>query len=229
MTMPIDLGDSPVRILIADDEGMLRAGLRAILDVDFDVEVVAEASNGTQTVERAQQSRPEIVLLDLRMPDSDGLEAAAGLAEHCPDARTILLAAADDRGYVVPAMAAGVAGIVPKAGDAAGLLRAIRAVVSGGVHVAPPMAKAVLADWREHGGQVRADALARLRELPGAEKDLLLLVAEGYADAQIARDRRTFEGNVAEDVAALLSTLGLRHRIEALVLAADAGLTVPRP
>ncbi|MGM1061461.1 response regulator [Saccharothrix sp. Mg75] len=218
-----------IRVLLADDEAVVRAGVRAILATDPGIEVVAEAADGREAVALAHAHRPDVVLLDIRMPRQDGLSAARELRRTLPGVAVVVLTTFDEDEYVTTALGDGADGFLLKASDPRELLIGVRAVAEGGAYLSPRIARRVVADLR--GGRAgRADrARERVAALTPRERDVLALVGEGRSNQEVARRLNLAEGTVKAHVSAILDTLDVTNRVQAAILAHEAGLTDPPP
>lgn len=213
-----------VRVLLADDEAMIRAGIRSILTTDPAIEIVAEAADGREAVDAALAHRPDVVLMDVRMPRLDGLSAAAELRRAAPDIAVVVLTTFDEDDYVTAALDAGAAGFLLKAADPRELITGVHAVAAGGAYLSPRIAKKVIAQW--DGGFSRgAAARARIADLTGREQAVLARVGRGLSNQDIAADLFLAEATVKAHVSAILRRLDLRNRVQAAILAHEAGLT----
>ncbi|WP_197319336.1 response regulator transcription factor [Saccharomonospora sp. NB11] len=213
-----------IRVVLADDEAMIRAGVRGILAADPDVEVVAEAGDGRAAIEAVRRHRPDVVLLDIRMPGLDGLSAAAALRRESPEVAVVVLTTFDEDAYVTEALECGVSGFLLKASDPRELLIAIRAAVEGAAYLSPRIARRLLATVRDAGRSRAADARQRVAELTPRERDVLALVGTGASNADIGRALFLSEGTVKAHVSAILRRLALDNRVQAAILAHEAGL-----
>jgi DNA-binding NarL/FixJ family response regulator len=213
-----------IRVLLADDEAMIRAGIRAILATDPGIAVVAEAADGRAAVELGRAHRPDIALLDIRMPRLDGLSAAAELRGAAPDVAVIILTTLDEDEYVARALAEGAAGFLLKASDPRELIIGVRAVAEGAAYLSPRIAQKVIAQLS--GGRLTKAQTARRRvdQLTPRERDVLGLVGRGRSNQEIASELFVSEGTVKTHVSAILSRLGLNNRVQAAILAYEAGL-----
>ncbi|MEV0677853.1 response regulator transcription factor [Actinosynnema sp. NPDC050436] len=216
-----------IRVLLADDEAMIRAGVKAILATDPDVVVVAEAGNGRDAVELALAHRPDVALLDIRMPVLDGLAAAAEIARVAPGVAVAVLTTFGDDAYVARALDGGARGFLLKSGDPRELLAGVHAVADGGAYLAPKVAARVLAAMDTRAITRSADARARTAVLTPRERDVLALLGAGLSNARIAARLDLVEGTVKGHVSTILTRLDLANRVQAAVLAHDAGLTPP--
>ncbi|MEV5595096.1 response regulator transcription factor [Streptomyces sp. NPDC052496] len=213
-----------VRVLLADDEAMIRAGVRAILAASPGVEVVAEAADGREAVELALRHRPDVCLLDIRMPRLDGLGAAAELRRALPETAVVMLTTFSEDEYVAGALGSGASGFLLKTGDPRELITGVRAAAEGGAYLSPSVARRVISQFG--GGALGKAAAARSRteELTAREREVLALVGAGLSNAEIAARLFLVEGTVKAYVSAILARLGLKNRVQAAILAYEAGL-----
>lgn len=215
-----------IRVLLADDEAMIRAGVRAILSAAPDVEVVAEAADGHQAVEQTRAYRPDVVLLDIRMPVLDGLSAAAELRRVVPETAVVMLTTFGEDEYVAAALEAGVSGFLLKSGDPYELMAAVRAAHEGAAFLSPRVARQVIAQLSGELMARRQAARAKVAVLTPRERDVLALLGAGLSNAQIGRRLFLVEGTVKAHVSALMTRLGVRNRVQAAVVAHEAGILV---
>ncbi|MGI5349059.1 response regulator [Streptomyces sp. CA-250714] len=220
-----------IRVLIADDEPMVRAGVRAILGTDPAIEVVAEAGDGHEAVELARLHRPDVAVLDIRMPKADGIEALAALGRAVPGTRAVVLTTFGEDDYILRALGGGAAGFLVKAGEPEELLAGVRAVADGAAYLSPKVAARVVAhlaatDAGSAAGR-RASARTRVDTLTAREREVLSYLGAGLSNAQIARRLRVVEGTVKAHVSAVLAGLGVDNRAAAAVVAHEAGLVPP--
>ncbi|MEU3600653.1 response regulator transcription factor [Streptomyces sp. NPDC006798] len=220
-----------MRVLVADDEAMIRAGVRAVLAADPGIEVVAEAADGRTAVALALRHRPDVALLDIRMPGLDGLRAAEELRRAAPGVALIVLTTFSEDEYIARALAAGASGFLLKSGDPRELLTGVRAVAEGAAFLSPAVARRVID--RFDGGRVTraAEARRRLAPLTERESQVVALVGAGLSNAEIAARLHIVEGTVKSHVSAVLARLGLRNRVELAILAyeGDLGDGAPAP
>jgi len=216
-----------VRVLIADDQELVRTGFRAILNSEPDIEVVGEAGDGRQAVENTQQLKPDIVLMDIRMPILDGLEATRRIVT-APDSkpRVLILTTFDLDEYVYEALRSGASGFLLKDNPADQLITAIRVVAKGEALLAPQVTRRLISEFVD-----RRPLTARPEQLQGLtdrESEVLKLVARGLSNAEIAEELYVAETTVRTHVGRILTKLGLRDRVQAVVLAYETGLIQPR-
>jgi DNA-binding NarL/FixJ family response regulator len=207
-----------IRVLIADDHPVVRQGLRAFLDVQDDMEVVAEAADGMAAVDRAAELAPDVILLDLKMPGLDGVGVLGELRRRGITARALILTSAAGTGPVAPAMAAGAAGYLYKDVDPEALVRAIRTAADGNLVLAPGAAVPLTAPAgpAAHGRGARA--------LTGRERQVLALIARGRSNREIAREFGVAEKTVKTHVSSVLAKLGVQDRTQAALYAVRHGL-----
>ncbi|MFE9242393.1 response regulator [Nocardiopsis sp. NPDC006938] len=216
-----------VRVLLVDDDAMVRAGVRAVLGNDPEIEVVAEASGGRQGVEMAWSHRPDVALVDIRMPGMNGLEAAVEIRRAVPGVGVVILTTFGEEEYVVRALDSGVDGFLLKTGDPRELLLGVRAVAEGGAFLSPKVARRVLDGMAHERSTARLRARERLAGLTAREHEVLHLLAIGLSNGDIGRRLFMVEGTVKGHVSTILRRLGVRNRVEAAAIAHEAGLTEP--
>jgi DNA-binding NarL/FixJ family response regulator len=220
-----------IRVLLVDDQPLLRTGFRLILEGEADIAVVGEAGDGAQAVELTRTLLPEVVLMDIRMPGVDGIEATRrivreGAATHDP--RVLILTTFDLDEYVVEAVRAGASGFLLKDAPPEDLVAAIRIVAAGDAIVAPRVTRRLLDKFATRLPAVRETAPPRgLRMLTERELEVLRHVARGLSNAEIAAELVVSETTVKTHVGNLLAKLGLRDRVQAVVFAYETGLTQP--
>lgn len=213
-----------IRVLLVDDEAMMRAGLRAILSAAQDIEVVAEAADGRAAVRTALAHRPDVVLLDIRMPVLDGLSAADELRRMLPRTAVIMLTTFSEDEYIAGALEAGVSGFLLKSGDPYELMAAVRAAHNGASYLSPKVAHRVIQHVSTSALTRRSAARERVETLTPRERQVLALVGAGLSNAEIAERLFLVEGTVKAHVSTVLTRLGLRNRVQAAVLAHKAGI-----
>jgi DNA-binding NarL/FixJ family response regulator len=211
----------PIRVVVADDQAAIRTGLGMILDAAPDITVVGEAADGLAAVTMAREQQPDVVLMDIRMPGIDGIEATRRLAGHgvC---EVLVLTTFDLDEYVDSALAAGAAGFLLKSVDAPALLAAVRAVARGDGVLAPEITRRVIA--RLGAPSRRPVRPAGLDDLTPRETDVLACLGRGLSNAEIAAELVITEATTKTHVSRVLTKLGLRSRVQAAIAAQDAGL-----
>jgi DNA-binding NarL/FixJ family response regulator len=217
-----------IRVLVADDQELVRAGFCVILDSADDITVVAEAANGAEAVARAAESRPDVVLMDIRMPEMDGLEAARLITSGPPDDRpkVVMLTTFDLDDYVYAALRAGASGFLLKDAPRADLLTAVRCAAAGDALLSPSVTRRLIEAFARRPPETTPSP-SRLASLTLRERDILLRLARGRSNAEIAADLFVSEATVKTHVGHLLAKLGLRDRVQAVILAYEAGLVTP--
>jgi DNA-binding NarL/FixJ family response regulator len=215
-----------IRVLVADDQSMVRAGFRMLLSGEEDIEVVAEAQNGLEAVEKAARFEPTVVLMDIRMPELDGLEATRRILAADPEARVLILTTFDLDEYVYEALGAGASGFVLKDDPPEQLIAAIRTVAGGDALLSPAVTKRVI---KQFARMPRPAPPAGLDELTAREREVFRLIATGLSNAEIGRELFISDTTVKTHVTRVLQKLGLRDRVQAVVLAHEAGLTETEP
>jgi DNA-binding NarL/FixJ family response regulator len=208
-----------MRILLADDQALVRGGFRLILDAEPDMEVVAEAADGHEAVARAIECRPDLVLMDIRMPAVDGIEATRRLLADVPETRVLILTTFDLDEYVVDAFRAGASGFLLKTAPPPQLVAAVRTVHEGDALLAPASTRKLI----ERSARAPTAAPV-LDQLTAREHDVLQLLARGLTNAEIAAELVVEPSTIKSHVASLLSKLDLRDRIHAVVYAYETGL-----
>jgi DNA-binding NarL/FixJ family response regulator len=216
-----------IRVLLADDQALVRGGFRSILEGHDDIEVVGEAADGAEAYEAALRTAPDVVLMDVRMPRVDGIEATRRLlADARVRARVLILTTFDHDEYVYEALRAGAGGFLLKSAPARELATAVRTVAAGDALLAPEIVRRMIEDYvrRPRPGSA---APAALGELTAREREVLGLVARGRSNAEIAGELYLSEPTVKTHVSRILTKLGLRDRVQAVVLAYESGLVQP--
>jgi len=213
-----------IKVLLADDEALFRAGIRAILARADDIEVVAEAGDGREALSLARAHRPDVALLDVRMPGLDGLGAAAELRRAAPDVAVVMLTTFSEDEYITAALDHGASGFLLKSGDPYELMAAVRAVHAGAAFLSPRVAQRVIQQVSGGWAGRRAAARERITRLSPRERDVLALVAGGLSNAEIGERLCLVEGTVKAHVSAVLGRLDVKNRVQAAVLAHEAGL-----
>lgn len=211
-----------IRVVLADDEPMVRAGVRAILASDPEIEVVAECGDGRAAIEEVRAHRPDVVLLDIRMPLLDGLSAAAELRRVAPDVPVVILTTFDEDAYVARALTEGARGFLLKAADPRELIIGVRAASEGAAYLSPRIAGRVIAELRLSEANTARDRIAALTP---REREVLALVGAGLSNQAIGRRLKLAEGTVKAHVSTILGRLGAENRVQAAITAYEAGLT----
>ncbi|MCX5389881.1 response regulator transcription factor [Streptomyces sp. NBC_00094] len=213
------MADKPIRVLLVDDHQVVRRGLRTFLEVQDDIEVVGEASDGAEGVARAEELRPDVVLMDVKMPGTDGIEALKRLRRLANPARVLIVTSFTEQRTVVPALRAGASGYVYKDIDPDALAGAIRSVHAGHVLLQPEVADALLSQEDSPGGTGRGSTLTE------REREVLGLIADGRSNREIARALVLSEKTVKTHVSNILMKLDLADRTQAALWAVRHGLT----
>ncbi len=214
------------RVLVADDQSMVRAGFRMLLADEEDIEVVAEAANGLEAVEKAARFEPTVILMDIRMPELDGLEATRRILAADRGARVLILTTFDLDEYVYEALRAGASGFVLKDDSPEQLIAAIRTVASGDALLSPTVTRRVI---RRFAALQPPTPPKELDELSEREREVFRLVARGLSNAEIGQELFIGETTVKTHVTHILAKLGLRDRVQAVVLAYRTGLVDAEP
>jgi len=210
-----------IRVLVADDQSMVRAGFRMLLSGEEDMEVVAEASNGLEAVDKAARFHPGLILMDIRMPELDGLQATRRILATDPAARILVLTTFDLDEYVFEALRAGASGFVLKDDSPEQLIAAIRTVAAGEALLSPAITKRVI---QKFAGVQRPEAPKEIEELSEREREVFRLMSNGLSNAEIGNELYISETTVKTHVTHILQKLNLRDRVQAVVLAYQTGL-----
>jgi DNA-binding NarL/FixJ family response regulator len=217
---------SVIRVLLVDDDALMRAGLASILSSDAAVDVVGEAADGRDAVERVDALRPVVVLMDVRMPEVDGITATRDVVAASPDTRVVILTTFEDDEYIFGALTAGASGFLLKRTTPESLIEAIKAVAAGDSLLSPSVTRRVIDRMAAlPSGEALLDR--RLEELTARERDVLEQIARGLSNAEIAGVLVIEESTVKTHVKRILLKLGLRDRVQAVIFAYESGLTRP--
>ena len=218
-----------IRVLLADDQALVRAGFRVLLDSAPDIEVVGEAATGEDAVSLARETRPDVVLMDIRMPNMDGLEATRRLAgdRDLSTVHVLILTTFEVDEYVFEALRSGASGFVVKDIEPAELLQAVRVVARGDALLSPTVTRRLIAAFAGRPEQRRV-AAADLKELTEREREVMVLVAAGRSNDEIAAELFISPATVKTHVSRAMSKLGARDRAQLVVLAYESGLVAPR-
>jgi DNA-binding NarL/FixJ family response regulator len=214
-----------VRVLVADDQAMVRSGFRMLLGGEPDIDVVAEASTGVEAVQKAAQFEPTVVLMDIRMPDLDGLEATRQIIAADPSARVLILTTFDLDEYVYEALRAGASGFVLKDDPPEQLIAAVRTVAAGDALLSPAVTKRVI---KEFTRAPRPSPPSELGELTERELEVFALIADGLSNAEIGARLFIGDTTVKTHITHILQKLNLRDRVQAVVLAYRTGIFGPQ-
>ena len=218
-----------IRVLLADDQALLREGFRALIDREADMTVIGEASDGAQAVQRSRQVQPDVVLMDIRMPGTDGLEATRQLLSGPADSgvRVLILTTFDQDDYVYEALLAGASGYVLKDLRQAELVAAIRTVAAGDAMLSPSVTRRLIETYCRRPPPPGAQLPAALNDLTGREVDVLTLMARGQSNAEIGDNLFLSASTIKTHVGRILTKLAVRDRLQAVVLAYESGLIEP--
>ena len=214
-----------IKVVVADDQRLVRRGLRLILDTEPDIEVVGEAADGAEVVAVCREARPDVVLMDVRMPEVDGIEATRRLGRTEDPPRVLVLTTFDLDDVVYDALCAGASGFLLKDAPEERLITAIRVVADGASLFAPSVTRRLIEEFSRRAAR---PALPAMNELTERETEVLRLVARGLSNAEIASALFVTENTVKTHVARVLMKLGLRDRVQAVVLAYESGLVQRR-
>ena len=222
------MSETPIRVLLVDDDALMRAGLDAIFSSDGAIEVVGEASDGRVAVERVHELRPDVVLMDVRMPDLDGIAATREIVASAPDTRVVILTTFEDDEYIFGALTAGASGFLLKRTSPELLIDAIKAVAAGDSLLSPSVTRRVIDRMAAlPSGEAVLDR--RVEQLTTREREVLEQLARGLSNAEIAAELVIEESTVKTHVKRVLMKLGLRDRVQAVIFAYESGLTRPGP
>ena len=210
-----------IRVLVVDDHTIVRDGIRALLTLTGDIEVVGEASNGSEALKMVKELEPDVVLMDIAMPIMDGLEATRRIHKEFPRTRVLVLTQYDDKEYVFPVIEAGASGFISKVAASSELASGIRSVSQGDSYLSPPVAKLLVEDYQRGGGRTIHDPYDQLTD---RERDVLKLAAEGHTTQKIAEmlvvTPKTVEGHKTN----LMAKLGIHNRTELVKYAVRRGI-----
>jgi DNA-binding NarL/FixJ family response regulator len=223
-----------ISVLLADDQPLLRRGFRMILEAEDGLAVTGEAGDGAEAVELARRVKPDVVLMDIRMPGTDGIEATRRITEAQPDVRVLVLTTFDLDEYAFGALRAGASGFLLKDVRPHELVAAVRTVASGDAVVSPRVTRRLLEEYAQQlpvadadAGAAQADRYPQLASLTEREREVLAVVAQGLSNTEIAASLFVSETTVKSHVGRILAKLGLRDRVQIVVLAYESGLVTP--
>ncbi|MFG2938071.1 response regulator [Streptomyces sp. NPDC048282] len=221
-------GSSPIRVVIADDQQMVRQGFTVLLNAQPGIEVVGQAVDGLDAVVQVAELTPDVVLMDIRMPELGGIEATRRIVGERPHIKVLVLTTFDLDEYVYEALRAGASGFLLKDASADNLAEAVRVVAAGDALLAPGVTRRLIAQFSQlDGGGVRAPLKSRVADLTERETEVLALIAQGLSNAEIAERLVVAEQTVKTHVGRILVKLGLRDRTQAAVFAYESGLVRP--
>ena len=214
------------RVLIVDDDDLMRAGLRELLANDPSIEVAGDASTGREAVDAARRLRPDVVLMDVRMPDLDGIAATRELAQVTPESRVLILTTFEQDDYIFPSLRAGASGFLLKRTRPEDLIAAVHTVAAGDSLLSPSVTRRVIDRMAEQPVPALADQ-RQLDTLTARERDVLELIARGLANREIATALTVEESTIRTHVKRILMKLGLRDRVQAVIFAYETGINRP--
>ncbi|MFH9404699.1 response regulator [Streptomyces sp. NPDC017638] len=220
-------GTGSIRVLIADDQQMVRQGFTVLLNAQPDIEVAGQAVDGRDAIARTTELAPDVVLMDIRMPELGGIEATRRITEDHPAVRVLVLTTFDLDEYVYDALRAGASGFLLKDASADQLAEAVRVVAAGDALLAPGITRRLIAEFSRLDGSGRAPLRRRVGELTERETEVLALIAQGLSNAEIAERLVVAEQTVKTHVGRILVKLGLRDRTQAAVYAYESGVVRP--
>ncbi|MER6158792.1 response regulator transcription factor [Streptomyces sp. NPDC001868] len=218
---------STIRVLIADDQQMVRQGFSVLLNTQPDIDVVAQAVHGLDAIDKVTELAPDVVLMDIRMPELGGIEATRRITTEHPHIRVLVLTTFDLDEYVYEALRAGASGFLLKDASADQLAEAVRVVAAGDALLAPGITRRLIAEFSRLGTTPRAPLKDRVGDLTERETEVLTLIAQGLSNAEIAQRLVVAEQTVKTHVGRILVKLGLRDRTQAAVFAYESGLVRP--
>ncbi|MEU3299481.1 MULTISPECIES: response regulator transcription factor [unclassified Streptomyces] len=216
-----------IRVLIVDDQAMVREGFSVLLNAMPDIEVIGEAVNGREAVAQVAALRPDVVLMDIRMPELNGIEATREIVAADEDAKVLVLTTFDLDEYVYQALRAGASGFLLKDASARQLADGVRVVAAGEALLAPTVTRRLITEFSRISAAPRPPALAQIGDLTERETEVLVLIAQGLSNAEIASHLVVAESTIKTHVSRILVKLGLRDRTQAAVFAYEARLVTP--
>ncbi|MEU6069264.1 MULTISPECIES: response regulator transcription factor [Streptomyces] len=221
------VGGDPIRVLIADDQQMVRQGFTVLLNTQPDIEVIGQAVDGRDAISKVAELNPDVVLMDIRMPELGGIEATRRITMDDPAVKVLVLTTFDLDEYVYEALRAGASGFLLKDASADKLAEAVRVVAAGDALLAPGITRRLIAEFSRLDGSRRAPLKQRVGDLTERETEVLALIAQGLSNAEIAERLVVAEQTVKTHVGRILVKLGLRDRTQAAVFAYESGLVRP--
>ena len=214
------------RVLIADDDDLMRAGLVELLTADSQIEIIGQASTGREAVHQARRLAPDVVLMDVRMPDLDGIDATRELSRVAPESRVLILTTFEQDDYIFGALRAGASGFLLKRARPEELIAAVHTIAAGDSLLSPSVTRRVIDSMARQPTPVRADQ-AKLDALTPREREVLQLIARGLSNREIAAALIVEESTIRTHVKRVLMKLSLRDRIQAVIFAYEAGVNQP--
>ena len=216
-----------IRVALVDDQAMVRAGFRMILETEPDITVVGEAGDGRDAIDMVRRSSPDVVLMDVRMPNMDGIEATARIVADDGEARVLMLTTFDLDDYVYAALRAGASGFLLKDAPPEQLVQAVRVIAAGEALLAPSVTRLLIDEVSRRPPVDPATVAPGLADLTERELEVLRLIARGRSNGEIAQHLFLGEATVKTHVGRVLTKLGLRDRVQAVVVAYESGLVTP--
>ena len=214
----------PVGLLLVDDDPLIRAGLRTILSNDPVIEILGEADNGVRAIELAARLQPQVIMMDIRMPQLDGLGAMQRVLAENPDAKVLILTTFGEEEYIDRAMAGGASGFMLKSSGPEELIGAVHSVADGAAALSPRIAKRLVDKFRSLDHGRRTEAASMIAELTPRERDVLSLVGAGDSNAEIAEELVLTAATVKGHMTSIMLKLGVRNRVEAALIAYQSGM-----
>ena len=216
-----------IRVALVDDQAMVRAGLRMILESEPDITVCGEAGDGSEALALAASTEPDVILMDIRMPGLDGIAAARAVLGQCPDVRVVILTTFDDDEHVYEALQVGASGFLLKSADGDTLVNAVRVVASGEAMLAPEVTRRVIERFSTTPSGPMPTPAEAIGDLSERELEVLKLIARGLSNTEIAGELFVSGTTVKTHVSHILTKLGVRDRVQAVVEAYESGIVVP--
>jgi DNA-binding NarL/FixJ family response regulator len=213
-----------IRVLVVDDEAIVRAAIRSVLESDPAITVQAEAADADEGIALTRALRPDVVLMDIRMPKTDGMSATTEIRRIRPNQPVVIVTTFGDDQYIDRAVALGVNGFLIKSGDPHDLIRGVKAAAAGGASISPAVAAYLLRTPPNHRSAISARGAREVGKLTARELDVLRLLARGYSNAEIGGRLHLVESTVKGYLTAIFLHLGVRNRVEAALVAYDAGI-----
>jgi len=216
---------NPIRVLLVDDHTLFREGIRRLVNEQPDMEIIGEAANGRQAIDRAVELQPDVILMDIAMPDMTGLDAAEIIKKQRPQARVLLLTVHDDREYLFRALEVGASGYVLKEAEAQALVMAIQAVHRGEIYLYPSVTRWLVQDYLQRGRSGHPEEQQRLDELTERQQTVLQLLAEGHTNQEIANKLVLSPYTIQTHIQNIMQKLNLHSRADLIKYAIRHGLT----